>query len=319
MALHAPCRGARLDMTIPTAQLPQSLQAHFEDRVARGRPMVLATVLSTSGSTYSKCGHQMLIDADGTYQGMLSGGCLEGDLSERARQVLENREPARVEYDLQGDDGVFGLGVGCDGVIRVLLQPLLPADGYEPFAGFLRALEDAAVIDVHVPEDELSGEPAIHFRLRRPRRLLVLGAGPDAEPLLQIGHSLGWLLTVYDHRPGYVSQLGQPDSCKTVAQPADEVAQHLDLAAFDAAIIMSHHLASDRRYLEALASSSVPFVGLLGPPHRRDRLLGELGAYADALGERLHSPVGRQIGGRGPAPIALEIAVELQAHFSAGD
>lgn len=319
MAPRAPCRDVRPDMTIQTAQLSQSLQSHFEDRAALGRPMVLATVVSTSGSTYSKCGHQMLINEDGTYQGVLSGGCLEGDLSERARIVLESRDPAFVEYDLHGDDSLFGLGVGCDGVIRILLQPLLPDTGYEPFAGFLRELQAAAVIDVHLPGNESSGEPAVHFRLCRPRRVLILGAGTDAEPLLQIAHAMGWRLALYDHRPGYVSQLRRPDGCTAVAAPADDLAEQLDLTQFDAVIVMSHHLASDRSYLTALASSSVPFVGLLGPSHRRDRLLGELGPAADALRERLRSPVGRQIGGRGPAPIALEIAAELQAYFCAAD
>ena len=281
--------------------------------------MVLATVASTSGSTYSKCGQQMLIDEDGTYQGVLSGGCLEGDLSERARMDLESGEPAFVEYDLHDDDGLFGLGVGCDGVIRILLQPLLPDSGYEPFAGFLRDLQAAAIIDVYLPGDEPSGEAAVHFRLSRPRRVLILGAGTDAEPLLEIAHAMGWRLAVYDHRPGYVSQLLRPDGCTAVAAPADELAEQLDLAQFDAAIVMSHHLASDRSYLSSLARSRVPFVGLLGPSHRRDRLLGELGPAAEALRERLRSPVGWQIGGRGPAPIALEIAAELQGYFCAAD
>jgi xanthine dehydrogenase accessory factor len=80
---------------------------------------------------------------------------------------------------------------------------------------------------------------------------------------------------------------------------------------------MSHNLSADTEYLKVLAASTVNFVGLIGPPKRRDRLLSELGEQAALLANRLHAPVGTIIGGRGPAAIALEIVAELQAYFSA--
>ena len=61
----------------------------FSDWSVDGRPLVLASVFETEGSTYSKAGAQMLINSDGDFQGMLSGGCLEGDLAARARAVLD--------------------------------------------------------------------------------------------------------------------------------------------------------------------------------------------------------------------------------------
>ncbi len=79
---------------------------------------------------------------------------------------------------------------------------------------------------------------------------------------------------------------------------------------------MSHHLSSDREYLAACADATVGFVGLLGPPHRRDRLLDDIGeARRSSLQGRLHAPVGTEIGGRGPAAIALEITASLQGWF----
>ena len=78
---------------------------------------------------------------------------------------------------------------------------------------------------------------------------------------------------------------------------------------------MSHSLEADRKYLEALARSDLGFIGLLGPPHRRKRLLDDLGEEtACLLDGRLRAPVGKRIGGRGPAAIALEIAAELQEY-----
>jgi xanthine dehydrogenase accessory factor len=76
---------------------------------------------------------------------------------------------------------------------------------------------------------------------------------------------------------------------------------------------MSHHLDSDLHYLRALASSAVPYVGLLGPAARREKLLGDLGDPVPSLRARLRAPVGLDIGGRTPEAIALSIVGEVQA------
>lgn len=111
-----------------------NLLEFFKTRVLGGRPMVLATVYETVGSTYSKAGGQMLIDSVGDFCGVLSGGCLEGDLVERARRVMQSGIAETASYELGADDELWGLGVGCDGTMRVLLQPLTAEMAYEPFA-----------------------------------------------------------------------------------------------------------------------------------------------------------------------------------------
>ena len=127
----------------------------FAARRARGCPLVLATVFETRGSTYSKAGAHLLIDEDGVFRGMLSGGCLEGDLAARARVVLESGTPQCVTYDLARDDELWGMGVGCDGTIRVFLQPLDAQSGYVPFAGIAAALEGSRrVVAATVIESE---------------------------------------------------------------------------------------------------------------------------------------------------------------------
>ena len=124
----------------------------FDAWRAAGTPLVLATVYETVGSTYSKPGHRILIAADGDYRGLVSGGCLEGDLSERARAVLAADRPAPVTYDLRdAADEIFGLGVGCNGLLRIFLQPLRRERDYEPFASIRAALvsrEPAALATV---------------------------------------------------------------------------------------------------------------------------------------------------------------------------
>ena len=126
------------------APLPMSTHGiiqRFGEWRESGEPMVLATVYDTLGSTYTKAGHRILIAANGDYQGLVSGGCLEGDLAERAHKVLETGTATTVTYDMRDDgEDLWGLGVGCNGLIRVFLQQLSPGAGYEPFTAIANGL-----------------------------------------------------------------------------------------------------------------------------------------------------------------------------------
>lgn len=293
------------------ADLLKFFDAHRE----RGEPLALVTVVDTAGSTYSKPGAQMLINIRGVFRGMLSGGCLEGDLAVRAHAVIESGQPQTVTYDLAADDELWGLGVGCDGRLRVLLQPLDPAAGYAPFAGIADVLRgtESARISLDLPGET---PPTLTLDVIPPPAVLVLGAGPDAEPVVRIAAELGWRCTVVDHRPAYIEG-GCFDAAAGVhCFAADELSARLDLTAFSMAIIMSHHLASDRSYLRQLAATDLRYIGLLGPAGRRQRLLDELGEAAGRLHGRVHGPAGLDLGGRGPGPIALSIVAQMQKVYT---
>lgn len=260
------------------------LQRFFEQRRAREEPLVLVTVSATKGSTYSKAGDQMLIDQHGVGCGMLSGGCLESDLAVRAQVVLESGDAQSVTYELaSGDDDVWGLGIGCDGSMTIELQRITLANNYAP---------------LDFPE---------------PLQLLVLGAGLDAVPVARLCEEMGWQCTLVDHRPAYLENRAFPEAfAKHCAEP-EQLASIVELDDFAAAIVMSHHLASDRAYLAALANSKVAYVGLLGPAARKQRLLSEIGGRASNLKNRLHGPAGLDLGGRGPEAIALSIIAQMQS------
>ena len=338
-----------------------NLLKFFTERASGSQSLVLATVFETIGSTYSKAGGQMIIDSGGNFCGMLSGGCLEGDLVERARRVIESGVAETASYDLSADNELWGLGVGCDGTMRVLLQPLSPETEYQPFAAIADILEgdEPATLAIVVGAESSSIKagaslllkdgrernfgmsdvvarsiangvddkgPAItrkvdtpdgecvvlYARIEPPPALLILGAGLDSEPVVRIASELGWRCSVVDHRPAYIEGRSYPDPIKTLCCPADELSQQVRLEHFDLAIVMSHHLASDRAYLRQLAASNIAYVGLLGPIGRRERLMNELSDVADALQSRLHGPAGIDLGGRGPGPIALAIIAEMQ-------
>jgi xanthine dehydrogenase accessory factor len=97
----------------------------FEQARSDGKACALATVVGVNGSAYRRPGARMLITEEGQTTGAVSGGCLERDVILRARRVIERGEPTLVTYDTTDDDDIeFGVGLGCRGVIRILIEPL---------------------------------------------------------------------------------------------------------------------------------------------------------------------------------------------------
>jgi xanthine/CO dehydrogenase XdhC/CoxF family maturation factor len=143
--------------------------------------------------------------------------------------------------------------------------------------------------------------------------LLLLGGGPDARPVAELAAFLGWRVTVVDHRAAYLDARRFPAQTHLVESRAEEVAGAVALDDFSAAVVMSHAMAADLHYLRALSASRVPYVGLLGPAARREKLLADLGDAAERLRPRLRAPVGLDIGGRAPESIALSIVGEVHA------
>jgi xanthine/CO dehydrogenase XdhC/CoxF family maturation factor len=91
----------------------------------KGEKAILATVVDVEGSGYRRPGARMLIDQNGYGVGTVSGGCLEADVLERAKRVLQTGEPTIITYDTTSDENsVFGLGMGCRGIVRILLEPV---------------------------------------------------------------------------------------------------------------------------------------------------------------------------------------------------
>jgi len=118
--------------------LPALLDFH---RAHRGdRHLVMALITGTSGSTYRKPGAMMLVSRDGAFEGLISGGCLESDLLHHAAEVMDSGQPRHVTYDMHADeDLVWNLGLGCDGMIQLLLIRLDLA----PRGGLLARVDDA--------------------------------------------------------------------------------------------------------------------------------------------------------------------------------
>jgi xanthine dehydrogenase accessory factor len=145
--------------------LPRVCRLFREARKSASR-LALATVIRTEGSTYRKTGARVLIDPRGGSSGILSGGCLESDLRERAVEVVAAARPARIVYDARtSDDPIWGLGLGCEGAMEVWLEQVGPETGYEPLTYFLRCWEEErnGAMATVIGGEMLPGELGQHY------------------------------------------------------------------------------------------------------------------------------------------------------------
>ncbi|GGA66073.1 XdhC/CoxI family protein [Arenimonas soli] len=292
----------------------------------QGQAFALALVTDTEGSTYRKAGALALVAGNGERSGTLSGGCLEPALDALAARVIASGEPEAAVLDTRDDDDLlFGSGSGCRGRMRVLAWPVPGAgqtllDRLGDAHAARRALAvwvgvDTATLGEIAFDATLAGPGALAVQIAPAPRLLLLGAGPEAPPLLHLARVMGWLAEVVDHRPALLrAERLAGASALHALRPAQALA---DLAALpDAALVMTHLASADLEALRALATLDVPYVGLLGPPARRDELVAQLPAGEQArLQSRLHAPAGMPLGGHGPEAIALAIAADLQRYF----
>jgi xanthine dehydrogenase accessory factor len=314
-----------------------ALRIFFEEARARQEDLVAAWIIRTEGSTYRKAGALMLFSRD-QRAGLLSGGCLEGDLHEHARQLLNASTSSAAlsihRYDSRGsDDPIWGLGLGCEGLMEVLLLRCTANSDYQPLRNIFDAEIERRHLTCHI--DLQSGEytfstsdintdigrsNTFSFRIEPRPHILICGAGPDVDAVVFFANKLAWQLTVVDHRPAYTEPQRFGDKARICAiESADSLARQFSLDDFSAALVMSHHLLADTDYLIALTESNIPYIGLLGPAARRERLLSALGTRASLLQGRLRAPVGLDIGAQSAEEIALAIVAEIHASLRGRD
>ncbi|WP_047477387.1 XdhC family protein [Bacillus siamensis] len=314
---------------------------------ASAKAKVLATIIKTEGSAYKKEGASMLILGDKTRVGMLSAGCLEEDLAERSEQVWAAGEPLIVRFDMSAEDDLYwGQGVGCNGALTVLLEPvkgelernlmtvktcLDEKKSVTRVKRFTETLEPKE--DLYIAEDGRvfgSGdmEQGCIQKLRQTEKgikrdehtsdlffihqmvpkpcLYVFGAGEDARPLVSLAARAGFHVTVIDWRPALCHHGHFPEAGHLIIGAPEEVIEGLSMTQRDFVVIMTHSFQKDQIILHTLKNKNVFYKGVLGPRRRTERLLG--GAE---IPEDIHSPIGLPIGAQGPEEIAVSIVGEM--------
>ena len=158
---------------------------------------------------------------------------------------------------------------------------------------------------------------ALAESIRPPLPLVIFGAGYDAVPLVRQAKQLGWHVTVCDRRASYARRDRFPEADEIVVAAADEAFSRIDLTPQSVLVIMTHHYPEDRALLRDGLRSTAPYIGLLGPRDRADRMLDELQAmgkpFSTSQLARLHAPVGLDIGAEGPEQVALAVVAEIVA------
>jgi len=303
------------------------LKAYDQD-CAQQKKMVLATVVQTWGSTYRKTGARMLIHDDNRVTGIVGGGCFDTDLAEKAKTVFDTLQPTTVTYDMRSpDEAIWGLGLGCNGAVRLFLQavgqdvtdnplPLIQRLISHSEGGLLATqletseLHKAGACWIQSAEEKTTSKLVFIDKISAPFNLGIYGAGADTIPLIELAARLDWDIHLSDYRSGMLIQSRFP------LVSSLSVFNNTLPASFkrcDAVIVMSHNLDADRRFLAALSNSHTPYIGVLGPSHRKEQLLKQLGDKANTLHQRLYGPLGLDLGGELPEEIALAVLSEIQA------
>lgn len=335
------------------------------------RRVALATVVKVRGSSYRSPGARMLITDDGKWVGSISGGCLEGDALRKARKVMTDRVPLTVTYDTSEDSNQnLGIGLGCNGIIDVLIEPIDSSgqhDSIRLFERVISAQEPVALATVFsntlyqaekllinakqeiilpftnerlnelvlrdligVFETKRSeakhysfedGKLDVFIELIQPSvSLMIFGGGFDARPVSQLAKSIGWDVTVTDECVAHIAPLFFPSADKLSLCNRQFIERDFHITPFTACVLMSHNYEYDRDVLKTLLKSPAPYIGILGPRKRFDKMVDEFAAEGIAVSgddlHRIHSPIGLDIGAEAPDEIALSIISEIQGKFS---
>jgi len=179
--------------------------------------------------------------------------------------------------------------------------------------GFSRAVNEPQKKRGFSP-GEVTDRAAFREWLEPPQRLIMLGAGDDAQPMVQMASLLGWSVLVADGRAQLVRPERFPEAERVIC--ADSISE-FEISERDAVVVMSHSYEQDRAWLTEVVPIKPRYVGLLGARHRSALLINEtaarLGWSAEQVCERLFAPVGMDLGGDGAEAIALATIAEIQA------
>ena len=298
--------------------------------VAAGHRVVLGTITRTWGSAPRPPGSAVAVRDDGLVAGSVSGGCIEDDLIDKARDgVLASGLPQVVRYGIDAD-AAHRFGLPCGGLIELVLEPVLPRTQLNELLARLSqgervrrvltiasgevalqpATQDEQMSDeLSLSDTQLTTHHGPHWRL------LLIGAGQMTQYLAQMATALGYQVLVCDPREEYASGFEVPGATLLRSMPDDTVTA-LKPDGHTAIISLTHDpKLDDLALMEALTSPAF-YIGAIGSrvnqAKRKERLKEHFG-LSDAQLARLHGPVGLKNGARTPPEIAVSILAELTA------
>jgi len=348
----------------------------FDEAQKLGKQTALATVVHVEGSSYRRPGARMLIEDDGQLTGAISGGCLEGDALRKALLVMTEKRSRLVTYDtMDDDDAKFGVGLGCNGIIQVLIEPIDISNPDNPiqylkkvnekrqtvalvtlfslqdrkgpqYGTCLLLKEDGDLVQ-HVPvlknvlladANEALINQNSSFKnytsddhditafievIKPPVAIIIIGAGNDVVPVVNMADILGWETTVVDGRANYAKQERFVSACQVLVAKPENALEQITIDEHTVFLLMTHNYNYDMAMLRQLLGKNMTYIGMLGPKIKRERMLNELkdegSNFTDQQLSVLHSPVGLDICAETSEEIALSILAEIKAMFANKD
>jgi xanthine dehydrogenase accessory factor len=352
----------------------QSILKAYAESIREGKRVALATLVHVDGSAYRRPGARMLVNEEGQLTGAISGGCLEGDALQKALLVLNQQQSRIVTYDTTDeDDDALGVGLGCNGVIQVLMEPIRPEDPGNQLEFLKKAMEkrQKAVLVTLFSMDHKKGpqpgtclmldesgqfhgqfDPALESILKEDARaaflkgkslfkqyvsaegtytafiecilpaisLVVVGAGNDAKPMVEMADQLGWEVRVVDGRSSHAKSDRFVSACQVLVSKPEAVLEQIPIDPQTVFVLMTHNFLYDKAMLKALLRLDIPYIGSLGPKKKLDRMLDELKAEGVVLMDQqrsiIHGPVGLDIGAETAEEIALSVLAEIKSVLS---
>jgi xanthine/CO dehydrogenase XdhC/CoxF family maturation factor len=276
---------------------------------------------------------------------------------------------------MDDDDAKFGVGLGCNGIIQVLIEPINDTDANNPIQ-YLKAInekrqtsilvtlfslkekkapqngtclllkEDGDVIDhTKVLRDVLLADASealttqvssfknyvsddhdltAFIEVIKPAlSIIIIGAGNDVMPVVNMANILGWESTVIDGRANYAKKERFASACQVLVAKPEKVLEQITIDEYTIFLLMTHNYNYDKAMLVQLLQKNVSYIGMLGPKKKRERILDELRhegiVFTDDQISVLHSPVGLDIGAETSEEIALSILSEIKAMFANKD
>ena len=239
----------------------------------QGRHGAVATIVNVRGSIPSFKTAKMLVRDDGSIVGTIGGGCVEADVWQAAREVMESEKPRTLKFDLN-QDPKYDTGLVCGGTLEIFIEPILP-----------------------------------------PALLYILGAGHVALNVCRTAASAGFEVIVADDRSSYATRERFPAAREVHALDFDEATQKLDPNESSYIVIVTRGHRDDMRLLRWAVQTRARYIGMIGSKRKVIgiyKTLQEEGLPAH-LFDRVHAPIGLDIGAVTPEEIAVAITAELIA------
>ena len=238
-----------------------------------GEKCALATIVEVNGSIPSYESAKMLVRADGSIVGTVGGGCVEAEVWNAAREVMETEQPKHLNFNL-GQDAAYDNGLICGGQLNIFVEPILP-------------------------------QP----------RAYIFGAGHVSKCLSKVATMAGFATVVIDDRESFANRERFPEADEVMAGDYEGIFPKLEMNSSSYVVIVTRGHRDDMRVLRWAIEQPARYVAMIGSRRKvlgvKKEILKE--GVAAELFERLHAPMGLEIGAISPEEIAVSVVAEMIA------